>query len=214
MSKLDEDIVIEYLREHELATTDELATYFGVSWNTIDAFLKHLEIKGYVNKKRLGRINVWYIKKQRPDFWFEVSMRLTKRFIEFGKSDCGKDTEELSVFANIFAKQVGRELSGYFNLERDKDIVIREIITKICYEMSSPNTPFEIEIEQVSKDRYRVIARQCPLFHFSAEEPILCKICNGLKTGIIENLLKRPVTIENVKSMPKGDRYCELNIVV
>lgn len=208
---MDEAKILESIEEKELVTTEELARRFSVSWNTMDAVLKRLEARGFIKKHRLGRVNVWTPIQTKQDFWFEVAMRLSMKFLDFGRSECSKDNDELNIMANILSKQVGREVASYFTGVGDRDSMIKEVLMKICYQMSSRDMKFDINIEE--KDGKIILtATQCPMFQFSAQEPLLCSICNGIKSGILENILKKPVTIETIKSMPHGDSQCVLHI--
>ncbi len=205
--------IIHELRSGGPKTTHDIARELDVSWNTAQNALAALESEGATERLRVGRVNLWNYSKTRKGFWFDVCMEMVKGFLDYEAMTHQVSESEADALCANLARQVGREMAPYFSHHTNEREVLSDVIQQICYEMSTEDEVFEIDVaDEGQPTTFRIY--RCPLYKYAATRPSLCQVCNGLKTGVLESLLKRPVTLQIKKSMPRGDRHCETEVIV
>lgn len=205
--------IIEFLKTDSPKTTHDIAREFDVSWNTAQNALTSMESDGSVVRVKVGRANLWRDAKTRTGFWFDVCMELIRGFLDFERTENQISAEDEERLCATIGRRVGREVASNFKRYEDEQKTIKETIKQIANEMSTDEGVVEVDVaDEEHPTTFRI--HRCPIFKYAADRPAICHVCNGLKTGALESILKRPVKHKITKSMPKGDPYCETEVGV
>lgn len=51
--------ILEFIKKNKVVTSQDVAKFLKISWNTADSWLKELLIEGKVERLKRGGVNLW-----------------------------------------------------------------------------------------------------------------------------------------------------------